>query len=113
MADEELSEWPPAPRYLADGIVQKSSPGDDAVESTYALADVQAWRAHVARLKELRGALRCRHCYAVAPKGPPPRRRNGRCGRCRAARYCSTACQRADYARHKPTCVAVVETGGD
>jgi hypothetical protein len=28
------------------------------------------------------------------------------CGRCRSVRYCSPACQRADWRRHKPDCVA-------
>ena len=32
---------------------------------------------------------------------------SGRCSSCRAARYCSKACQRAAWKQHKPVCKAV------
>jgi hypothetical protein len=36
--------------------------------------------------------------------GSAPTERLKRCGSCRAARYCSAACQRAHWAEHKATC---------
>lgn len=43
--------------------------------------------------------LECLRCECAADE-----RRFGVCGRCRTAVYCSVACQRADWKRHKPLC---------
>jgi hypothetical protein len=34
------------------------------------------------------------------------------CSRCRSVFYCSQACQRADWAKHKPVCINSVPSGG-
>ena len=60
---------------------------------------------------QMEGALllMCQHCDKPAPEL--------RCSRCRAAYYCSSACQRAAWkAGHKAACAAAVkvqEEGGD
>ena len=36
-----------------------------------------------------------------------------RCGRCRVARYCGSACQHADWLRHRAECVVDSASGGD
>ncbi|KAJ1448651.1 hypothetical protein M885DRAFT_538493 [Pelagophyceae sp. CCMP2097] len=102
----DMAAWPAAPTYIPGGIVQNVTLDDALDETKYAWADVVRWRAHVAALEKLRGALRCAHCYGVAPK--PPQSAMARCGRCHTARYCSAACQRTDWkVRHRNSCRAV------
>lgn len=51
-------------------------------------------------LMDLRPQLlpRCAACSAMCHKRLS-------CGRCKCTTYCSSACQRSDWTRHKPTCV--------
>ena len=46
------------------------------------------------------GAPACLFCCEPASQ----RSRLKRCGRCKSAQYCSTTCQREDWAEHKPEC---------
>ncbi|KAL4423686.1 hypothetical protein ABPG75_000987 [Micractinium tetrahymenae] len=47
---------------------------------------------------------RCHDCGAGAGSGPPPGVQLKKCSRCGTARYCSKACQAADWNVHKQVC---------
>lgn len=51
-------------------------------------------------------SLRCAHC-GIAP--PTAIDRFSVCGKCKMSRYCSVACQRADWSgKHKPICTEAI-----
>lgn len=102
VSPDEVAKWPKAPKYLEGGIVQKMTPDDPVEEVAYTLEDVFAWRAHVTSLSKCRDALRCGNCYSIEPK--PPLQRMARCGACKRVRYCSRACQKDDFPRHRRLC---------
>lgn len=54
-----------------------------------------------AMLAEFNGIHGHRYCFKCRAK---PERPLSQCSRCRMVLYCSTECQRSDWAAHKPTC---------
>lgn len=53
----------------------------------------------------------CASCGAGAGIGGPQQTPLRRCGRCKLAYYCSTACQSAEWGRHRKVCVKAVASG--
>lgn len=67
---------------------------DDWVDAD-AASDVARRFADLAAVADAATARGCAGCGLPATT---------RCGRCRAARYCSAACQRRHYPKHRPRC---------
>lgn len=69
-------------------------------------AKVKELEAQIIKEKEAAQAQVCRTCHLCSGNVVPPRfgGPGGTCAGCRKVRYCSVACQTADWAVHKARC---------